>query len=309
MAEHQTAPATVPLDTVLLWISWTVQRDLESRAVFPALRHASAVAHRSSMALHHLEPAQAEAFLADVLARLEQVSRSLKSAYGSLLRGLRTAMEEAAQRVAVVAGNAAAKLPSRGWVERWLGTKQQLLAHGFKLSGPWPYEPGSKERGAAAKDARGLSVTITRHSPLWPDLYEAFLVVPPPDRRRDSPSKPEDVRRAEWELSTMPKSADEFRSTVVDSLRRMVSGIVMVAIEQQDRHGYALDQSVLDEVCSAFDGIAEAVSGGKVHFDPKLNAEATMRYRLMLAAADEAFTSAVAELVKPNPALLQEGLQ
>ncbi|MDP3223707.1 MAG: hypothetical protein Q8M96_11290, partial [Rubrivivax sp.] len=71
-ASAGTAP---PLDTVLLWLTTTVERDFEERGAFPRMRHAHAQAYRGAATLHYLSADEADAVIEDAMAREKSVRR------------------------------------------------------------------------------------------------------------------------------------------------------------------------------------------------------------------------------------------
>lgn len=114
----------------------------------------------------------------DAKSRAREVRGRLRAAYGSHARNLRAAIEEAAKRPAQFTAAWPALIHDGAAGECWRGTKAQLATLGIGLEGPWPREAGGAERWASARDARGMAVSITRPSDIWPDLFEVCITIP-----------------------------------------------------------------------------------------------------------------------------------
>ena len=71
-----------PLDSVELWLTPSIDQDLEQRGVFPELRRtrASAVRAASGWCLHFIAINQAELVLADCIQRVTEVPGGLLNA-------------------------------------------------------------------------------------------------------------------------------------------------------------------------------------------------------------------------------------
>ena len=88
---NQSACPAPPLDTVLLWLTTTVERDFEERGAFPNLRYASARAFRSATTLHYLTADDAEAVLEDAIARKQSVRRGMRNAFSAHIKSVQAA--------------------------------------------------------------------------------------------------------------------------------------------------------------------------------------------------------------------------
>lgn len=172
----QRVPSEVvpPLDTLVLRLSDPIERDLERRAVFPALRRARAVSLDENQSTHYLSPEAAQAVLEDALACAQSAPGTLRVTYGGHVFNLRAAFAEAAARVAAFEAPAAVcTCDNRTW-RIWRGTREQLEAVGVYLRGPWPTEPGGK-RWAVARGAEGRHTILKPAIPPWPGLLEARI--------------------------------------------------------------------------------------------------------------------------------------
>jgi hypothetical protein len=305
------ADAAPPLDTVLLWLTTTVERDFDERGAFPRLRHAHAKAYRGAATLHYLTADEAEKVLEDATVREQSVRRGTRNAYAAHIKSIQAAMKEAAERPSVFASLEPVSTYKSEHAERWRGTKEQLKAHGIQLGGPWPNEPGGKERWAQARDSRGYKTSITRVSTIWPGLYEAYITMPREVWGAKHNSKPttDQADLAGRSLASMPKSADDFRAHLVDSMRFMARFHLEQAVKAATWHGYTLDEDSVDEIHASFDAVVEAVVGAKVNFDAALHAQIAQKYRAQMAGADTAFQAQFQALVRPNPGILEGGAQ
>ena len=307
------APAAPPLDTVLLWLTNTVERDFELRGVFPRLRRAHGMAFRGAATLHYLSDSEAAAVLADAeeRARARLIPWRTWNAFREQFKNLQAAMKEAAERTAMFAGAEPVCVYKYDSQECWRGTKDQFKALGIQLAGPWPREPGGNRRFAKTRDSRGYKTFVTRSSPAWPDLYNAKISIPVEVWRQKQAEKPkgEEAARAKRRLATMFDSKDAFRAHVVDGMRQMVRFALDEASKPADWHGYTLDADALSEIHASFDAVAEAIVGARVNFDSALHAEIAQGHRAKIAAADTAFQAQFETLVRPNPRILEGGAQ
>lgn len=307
---NQSACPAPPQDTVLLWLTNTIERDYCARSVFPELRLQTAHSVRSSASLHLLTPAQAARLLSDAKVRELEVHKGLKVSYSAHVKGCDAAIQQAEERrTAFTAGDAHCSLKCDSY-ERWWGTKAQLAAKGVSLDGPWPNEPNGK-RWAKAKDWRGYSTSITPYSPLWPGLFEARIEIPIEVWGKKYDKKPavDEVERARRDLASMPESADDFRAHMVDSMRMMANITLEQAMKPARWHGYTLDEDAVGEIHASFDAVVEAVVGARINFDRARHAETAQQYRAKIAGADAAFQAQFDSLVKPNPSILEGGAQ
>jgi len=305
---HPGADAAPPLDTVLLWLTATVERDFEQRSAFPQLRGANAKAVRAAATLYYLTADEADAVLEDAAARGQSVRCGMSNAYNAHSKSVQAAMKEACERPAAFASPSAACTFKFDYAERWRGTKDQITAHGIQLAGPWPQEPGGK-RWAQARDSRGYKTSITRFSTIWPGLYEAFISIPYQVREaKRQAAGPEQAEKARASLASMPANADAFRANLVSDMRNFAAVPLRMAMEAKF-HGYTLDEGALGEIHASFDAVGEAVVGAQVKFDPARHAEIACQYRAEIAAADQSFQGHFAALTQPNPCILEGGTQ
>lgn len=184
MADQIVSPgaSAPPLDTVLLWVTTTIEQDYEQRGAFPALRHAHAKDFHGGATLHYLSADEANRVLEDANARMASARGGTMTAYRAHIKSLELAIKEAAERPVIFGSCAAfcAHKDDRG--ERWLGTKVQFEGLGIRLAGPWPREPGGNARWAPTTDSRGYKVSITRLSAVFPGLFMANIVLPADER-------------------------------------------------------------------------------------------------------------------------------
>jgi len=301
-----TAP---PLDTVLLWLTATVERDFKERSAFPRLRHVNAHGYRGAATLHYLSADEAEAVFKDATSRERAVRGGVRNAYRAHSKSVEVAMKEAAERPAFFASSEPVCSFKFGHAERWRGTKDQIKAHGIQLAGPWPHEPGGTRRWAKGRDSRGYKTSITRFSTIWPGLYEAYIQIPYQAREAERPTtSPEQAEKARASLASMPANADAFRANLVSDMRNFAAVPLRMAMEAKF-HGYTLDEDALGEIHASFDAVVEAVVGAQVKFDPARHAEIACQYRAEIAAADQSFQGHFAALTQPNPCILEGGTQ
>lgn len=304
--------APPPLDTVLLWLTMTVERDYITRNVFPKLRISNVRGYRGSAGLHYLTPDEASAVLADALERREAVAGPMKKAYTGLIGVLQQAIAEAEERPALHgSGQASCTYKCEHHCEVWRGTKAQLIAHGIELDGPWPWELGSdgRARRRAARDVRGFEVSVARLASVWPGLYTAQIWLPREESKAQADEQGTEADRARRNLASMPDSADAFRAYVVDTLRTYTRIALESARKAATWHGYTIDEDAIDEIHAAFDGLAEAVAAARINFDAKRHEEIAQQYRATIAAADTSFQAKIAGLVKPNAKVFEGGAQ
>lgn len=302
--------APPPLDTVLLWLTMTVERDYIARDAFPRLRISNVRGYRGSSGLHYLTPDEASAVLADALDRRQGVAGPMKKGYTELIRGLQQEIAEAEERPALYKGVGPAKCTFKcEYSEGWRGTKGQLVAHGIQLDGPWEPEGDGRERRREGKDSRGYIVTIYRVRSIWSGLYEASISLPLAEPKPQVDEQSKEADRAHRNLAEMPDSADAYRAHVVNVLRGITRQSLEIARAPARWHGYTLDEGAIDEIHAAFDGLAEAIAGARVNFDAKRHEEIAQQYRAKIAAADRSFQAKIAGLVKPNAKVFEGGAQ
>lgn len=300
-----------PLDTVLLWLTMTVERDFAERGVFPELRYTSAKGNSGSSSLHYLTEEQAHAVLVDALRRVQQVRKGLKTAYNAHVNALHTAIAEAVERPSIFAAPAAVCLRRDGMWEVWQGTKQQLHAQGIQRDGPWPGEPGGKDHRCGATDNRGYKVNVKRYSSIWPGVFVVSIEIPYEVRKReyDRSTSDEKAREIRRDLAAMPKSANDFRSDLITEMRSTLRFLINWNSKVSKYHGFSLAEGVMEQVDEALDGVIEVLRDAPVKFDGALHAEVEQRYRAELALADSAFQSKMSDLLKLNSTVLGGGVR
>lgn len=234
----QTDGDAPPLDTVLLWLTMTVERDFAERGVFPELRYTSAKANRASSSLHYLTEEQAQAVLTDALHRVQQVRKGLKIAYNGHVNALQTAIAEAVERPSIFAAPAAVCVRQDEIRHVWRGTKQQLQAQGIQRDGPWPGEPGGKDHRCGATDARGYKTGVTRYSTMWPGLFVASIEMPYEVRKHE-------YNRSAWNGCTKYESAEDYRAKLALRFVRLAN----IGLPDEDETcDFAFETSVLAAV-------------------------------------------------------------
>lgn len=302
------AASALPLNTVTLWVTNTIERDYRARDVFPAIRLEASPDLRPSTSLHLITAAKAEELLEDARARVAEVRKGLRTAYVAHVRACDAAIKDAADRFADFSKGVAQRVTGatkRG--ELWRGSKQQLIDLGIVLNGPWPGEPGGCTRWARAVDWRGYKAGIAPYSSLWPGLYEVRIEVPRARPADDSsktiePAKAEKARRT---LEEMPQSAQEFLVDLIAETRRMVRICLDQALVQNKPHGYALDPTSLEEIYTGFDALSEAIVSARVKFDPARRKSSVQSYRAQIAQADPAFQAQMTTLLQQNARLIE----
>ena len=173
------AAAPPPLDSVLLWVTRTIERDYIERAVFPVLREGNAQTVRSTGSEHHVTLLEAWAVLEDAIGRYGNAGRTTRNAFRSHRDALIEAIKEAEERPAIFAATSATCVSGTGdcW-SVWVGSKDALQTHGIRVRGDiWPYDDGGK-KWKTGTNKRGYVTQITRCSPVWPGLYRAAIRVP-----------------------------------------------------------------------------------------------------------------------------------
>ncbi len=247
------APAT---DSVVLWLTPTVEQDFQDRDVFPEFRSARAVATRnaSGWALHFLTSTQAALVLADATKRVLEVPGGLMNAYHGHERRLRAAMKEAVERQVLFSAPVPTPRHRRNEPsERWLGTKAQLKGLGIKV---FPGEAGAKPRKLRTVDRRGYWTSVCASALLWPGLFEVEIGLPMaatspvPAQQSNSP-----------DLSRLPESADALRTRLLAGL----SSIGDLAVRaMQAKIGYRYTPDAVDAFREAIEDAYEVLKHGTI---------------------------------------------
>lgn len=296
---------TPHVETVILGISVTIERDYIQRGVFPALRNQNAVSWSGSTGFHHLTIDEAEALLEDARAcRESAVNGGTTNAYSSHVRALENTIKEARTRKATLEAKEPVCERKSEYSEHWHGTKEQLLAIGICLDGPWPGEPGGKLRWAKTTDKRGYPASLSRYSATW-GTYRVRIEIPQEERRgkEDEEQRAKKRDEAQRSLDHMPYSADSFRRDIAKSVRRLLQ----IGVEPLPTkwHGYAFDDESLTAILVSGDAVVESIMAAKVNFDAKRHQEIALGYKKAIAEADNAFQDKLSLLTKPNAKILE----
>lgn len=298
---------TTPTDAVRISLTTTIESDFISRGVFSELRRANACETGINSSRHVVTMGRAESVLEDALARQRSARKGMLIAYNAWVNAITAKIKEAMERHAELKSDVAVCVNPGDWREVWRGTKVQLTAQGIQLAGPWPGEPGGKDRWAQARDSRGYKTKIRCLSEVWSGRYQACIVTPDAvwAAKDNETAKSAEADRAKRNLSFMPDSASDFRAQLVDNLRMMVRTSIEKATTPASHHGYTLDEDAVGEIHASFDAFVEAVVGAPVKFDLAHHAEIAQRYRAQIAAGDRTFQARFATLVCPNPRILE----
>lgn len=173
-----------PLDSVLIWLSRTIEQDHEARGVFLWLREGAPFALRGAAALHVVSPPQASAIFHDANARYMTTRAGMCNAYRALIHAMMQAIEQGQARAAV-AGDGIALYRKYAGRTCWVGTQEGLRRAGFAPAGLWP----ERSRWRAGTDKHGRRVHFYRHEPPWTDLFIVQVMqeaVPPPAPQRET---------------------------------------------------------------------------------------------------------------------------
>jgi len=238
-----------PLDTVLLWLTPTVEEDYEERSVFPSCRNSSAVAWRVGGAmLHFLRIDEAEALLRDAVERRETACGGVKVAYNYHVDNLREGIEAAQGRPA----RFTAPRPVLVW-NRWCGTREQIQAElGIPENADFP---GPGRRWTLSKDRLGSPVRIARDEGIWPNQYSARVSdsverssAPASKDAGEPAAVPQRVMEEKEQLAklrALPATRDAFRHDTAEVFWSYVK--LFVQIHAQPREGYALSDDAVQE--------------------------------------------------------------
>jgi hypothetical protein len=114
-----------------------------------------------------------------------------------------------------------------------------------------------------------------------------------------------EIDSARESLSSMPKSAQEYRRELARQLR---SGVFFVVSLQEDlakRHGYFLPEESQQAIKFAADALVEAAMAAEVVFDEKIHAAAVAEHQATIRAADPVFYAQLDRLTMANPSILE----
>lgn len=250
------------LDSVVLWLTLTIERDYIERGVFRAYRAETAAASRANATLHYLTRDQAQALLDDAEARRLDTYKSLKVAFNAHAANLRSALDEAKGRRAKFEATEPVCTYRSEWSENWRGTKEQLKSIGVALEGPYPGEQGGKERWAQTRDQRGYKVRITRASTTWPGLFLADIEVPEEVRKKMREAEKQTTAEKErlQRLKTLPATPDKFREEVAKTFWMFASA---TKAQMQAKDGYRFTDGVVEEFMDAVSEAYWAIKDGQ----------------------------------------------
>jgi hypothetical protein len=291
------------LDDVVVWLTFTLEREYAGRAVFPAVRRTKAVQERAGAYLFYMTQKAARALVDDAEAHRDLTSAGVKHAYTNLIKRLASAIAEAEDRRKIFEAPGPHCEYKSEYSERWVGTKDQLATLCLKFDGPWPGEPGGNKRWVKATDARGYPTSLSKHSEMW-RTYMARIDVPQEERLSAEAKRQLDQvqAQAQAKLDAMPKTAEDFRRSQM-RMAREVLGVVFRpgAFES---HGYSWPEDSVCAILMSVDAIVEAISRADITFDSNRHEEIEAAHRQQLARADIAFQKTFITLVKPNPQIL-----
>ncbi|MDI1339362.1 hypothetical protein [Polaromonas sp.] len=302
----QSGAKTPKLNTVLVWVTFTIERDYIERGAFPALRSQNAVIQHGSSSLHYMSAKSVAPILADARSRAAETSRGLRNSYNAFHRSLDHALKEAEERPALFHAPAAVcTYKHEGYSERWRGTKQQLKEMGIVLDGPWPNEEGGKERWAKAKDSKGRDSFITAYSKTWGGLFEVRIEIPERERRAALGASELEKKRAlaQANLDSLPADRDDFRMELANDLRRILS--VVIPTSPVAHHGFALTEDAVEAILMSADAVVEAIFQAEVSFDKAKHKAIELRYQQQIAECDQSFQQVLGQLTAVRPEMLE----
>lgn len=260
-----------PLDTVILWVTPTVERDYIARNAFPALRNAAAVELRSGGARHMLTLAEAADVHADADAQYKKTRHGVKLAYGRLERGLVQEIQSAQERVAQAALERATQLWGHTHGEAWRGSRRQLAASGFVMEEALPGEGEAVSRRARARDHRGFAAMVSATP--WEGVFVATVTFPKEhiEKLCQAEKAEEDRRKEAYREALILQHAPATPAAFLEGARtRFWNHVNRTVGELRGCYGYRLDESsvqdFLDSAAEAFHAIADgSVTGKSLH--------------------------------------------
>jgi hypothetical protein len=291
------------LDDVVVWLTFTLERDYARRGVFPAVRRSKAVHERAGAYLFYLTQTGARALFDDAEAHRNLSSGGVKHAYTNLIKRLATAISEAEDRRKIFEARGPHCEYRSEYSEHWVGTKDQLATLCLKFDGPWPGEPGGNKRWVKATDARGYPTSLSKHSEMW-GTYMARIDVPREVRMSEEDKRQIDLARgkAQANLDALPKTVEEFRRSQMQLAREFLG--VVIKPGPVEAHGYSWPEESVCAILMAADAIVEAISQADVTFDAQRHEQIEAGIRQELARTDVAFQRTLLTLVKPNRQIL-----
>jgi hypothetical protein len=291
------------LDDVVVWLTFTLERDYARRGVFPAVRRSKAVHERAGACLFYLTQKAALGLLRDAEAHRDLTSAGVKHAYTNLIHRLSSAIAEAEDRRKIFEATEPHCESKSEYSECWIGRKEQFAAIGVHLDGPWPGESGGNRRWVKITDARGYPTSLSKHSEMW-GTYRAYIEVPKEARLSAEDKRQLDHVRtqAQEKLDAMPKTAEEFRRLQMQSAREVLSSLFKPGAV--DSHGYSWPEDSVCAILMAGDAIVEAILQAEIAFDSARHQQIAGAHRQQIARADIAFQQTFKTLIKPNPQIL-----
>lgn len=197
------------------------------------------------------------------------------------------------------------------WAVTHKGTKEQLHARGLGVGLGFPGEPGCNRRKVTTFDSQtGAEVcfALLSRSEWCGDVPRFEVTAQRSEGEKEAFKRAKrvspDAIKAKRDLAAMPKSAQDFRLGLIDSMRSWIRAVLAGAISPPEWHGYTLDSDAVEEIHASFDAVVEAIAAAPVKFDPTVHAQVAQQYRAAIAAADKPFQAQVAALARPNLQIL-----
>lgn len=127
-----------------------------------------------------------------------------------------------------------------------------------------------------------------------------------PEERSDETDADSMRRVPEYFLKRMPKSAKDFRRELLDEIRRDVYRRVNEAARVRPVHGFVIESKSADAIRLSLDAVVEAIMAADVQFDEVRHTGIVHKLQGYLVADGKGAPQQVAQVTKPNPALLAE---
>jgi hypothetical protein len=244
-----------PLDSVEIWLTPSIDQDLEQRGVFPELRRtrASAVRAASGWCLHFIAINQAELVLADCIQRVTEVPGGLLNAYHGHERRLQATIKDAKERQALFRASAPRRVRAYDDRECWIGTSAQFKTMGIVTV---PGESATDTRTKLhTKDSRGFRARVCGSSHLWAGLFEVTITLPRAERE-----KPASVERAP-SLANLAPTPHAYRARQMDALTALAT---LFRDRMQHDLGYRYAPEAVDEFLSVLAEAHDVLRSGQI---------------------------------------------
>lgn len=294
------------LETVVIALTWQVQNDYTERGVFPELRSQNAQFKRSLTTFYFHSLDASGLILEDATARRDTAKGGLKLAFKSHVENLALAIQEARERPKRMESAEPMCRYKDSHAEDWRGTKQQLIALGICLDGPWPKEPGGKE-WTRVRDQRGFPVSLSRDCNIW-GFYRAYIELPWKEQvrqeseREEDKARPQLAARAKESLRTIPMSVDEYRRSAIKTLNLLMRAVIDE--KPVNYHGYQMTTEGANSIRESLDAVVEAIMRVETVFDPVHHLGIVQQRQADFIATQPSFKTTLAQLTKPNAQLL-----